>query len=62
MEKIISKNAITAIPGIGTKYAQRLDAVGIKKVNIINNKFFVLMKEIFTNFDLKNKKKNNCKM
>lgn len=34
MEKIISKNVITAIPGIGAKYAKRLDAVGIKKVNI----------------------------
>lgn len=33
MEKIISKNIITAIPGIGTKYAKRLDAVGIKKVS-----------------------------
>ncbi|XP_031617367.1 uncharacterized protein LOC116337152 [Contarinia nasturtii] len=31
MEKIISKNLITAIPGIGTTYAKRLNAVGIKK-------------------------------
>lgn len=33
MEKIISNKAITAIPGIGAKYAKRLDAVGIKKVS-----------------------------
>lgn len=34
MEKIISKKAITAIPGIGAIYAKRLGAVGIKKVSI----------------------------
>lgn len=33
MEKLMSKNVITAIPGIGVKYAKRLDAVGIKKVS-----------------------------
>lgn len=36
MEKIISKNIITAIPGIGSKYAQRLHAVGIKKVSFFS--------------------------
>lgn len=34
MEKLISKNLITAIPGIGLKYAQRLNAAGIKKVSV----------------------------
>lgn len=33
MEKLLSKNMITSIPGIGVKYAKRLDAVGIKKVS-----------------------------
>lgn len=33
MEKFILKNVITAVPGIGTKYAARLDAAGIKKVS-----------------------------
>lgn len=33
MEKLIAKNLITAIPGIGLKYAQRLNAAGIKKVS-----------------------------
>lgn len=33
MERILSKSVITSIPGIGTKYAQRLNAVGIKKVS-----------------------------
>lgn len=37
MEKIISKNLITAIPGIGSKYAQRLNAIGIKNVSIFGN-------------------------
>lgn len=36
MEKIISKNLITAIPGIGFKYAQRLNAAGIKKVSVFH--------------------------
>lgn len=34
MEKIISKSVITAMPGIGVKYAKRLNAAGIKKVSI----------------------------
>lgn len=36
MEKIVLKNVITAIPGIGAKYAKRLAAVGIKKVKVFN--------------------------
>lgn len=38
MEKIISKSVITAIPGIGIKYAKRLDAAGIKKVSFFKKK------------------------
>lgn len=34
MEKITSKSVITAMPGIGVKYAKRLNAAGIKKVSI----------------------------
>lgn len=36
MEKILSMNVITAIPGIGAKYAQRLSAIGINKVSVLN--------------------------
>lgn len=49
MEKIISKNLITAIPGIGIKYAKRLDAAGIKKVCVLR---FCCIKNKYSHFIL----------
>lgn len=50
MEKIIGKNLITAIPGIGRTYAKRLMAVGVEKVRISYFESIRELQKIFFSF------------
>lgn len=34
MQKFLSKSGVTTIPGIGTKYAERLKSIGVRTVGI----------------------------